>query len=103
MANVFSNFTYRFCVPWLIFVGGDNNIAVVLGIYQLPVSCRGKIAHWEACREILWGMRADNVPRAFGPRSDPDVTEPLPHSVDSSKYLTSHLEIKSLLTLSPLQ
>ena len=73
------------CVPWLTPVGGDNNLAVVLGTYQQPVSCRGSLLTWDSCRDIIYDMPADKVSRIFGPHSDPSVTEELPYHIDSGK------------------
>lgn len=71
------------CIPWLTLVGGDNNLAIILGAYEMPVTCRGTLATWESCRDVLYDMPADKVRRVFGPGSDPAVTEDLPYNIDS--------------------
>lgn len=70
-------------IPWLTLVGGDNNLAIILGAYEMPVTCRGTLATWESCRDVLYDMPADKVRRVFGPGSDPAVTEDLPYKIDS--------------------
>ncbi|CAD6592516.1 MAG: hypothetical protein ASARMPRED_006380 [Alectoria sarmentosa] len=65
-------------------IGGDNNLAVVLGTYQQPVSCRGSLLTWDSCRDIIYDMPADKVSRIFGPHGDPSVTEELPYHIDSA-------------------
>ncbi|KAF6237650.1 hypothetical protein HO173_003851 [Letharia columbiana] len=65
-------------------IGGDNNLAIILGAYEMPVTCRGTLATWESCRDVLYDMPADKVRRVFGPGSDPAVTEDLPYNIDSS-------------------
>lgn len=77
------------CVPWLTPVGGDNNLAVVMGTYQRPVSCRGSLPFWDSCRDIIYDMPADKVSRVFGPHGDPSVTEELPYHIDSCKSTSS--------------
>lgn len=64
-------------------IGGDNNLAVVLGTYRLPVTCRGTFTSWESCRHVLYDMPADKVQQVFGPRGDPAVTEDLPYQFHS--------------------
>ena len=86
------------CIPWLTPVGGDNNLAMILGTYQMPVSCRGALPSWDSCRDILYDMPADKVPRVFGPGSDPAVTEDLPYSIDSSEFTAPLFHILCLLT-----
>ena len=73
------------CMGKLIDSGGDNNLAVILGIYQVPVSCRGTFSSWDSCRDILYDMPAGKKPGVFGPRGDPAVTEELPYNIESCK------------------
>ena len=68
-------------------VGGDNNLAVVLGTYQLPVICRRSLTSWGSCRDILYDMPANEERQVFGARSDPAVTEDLPWKIESCKCL----------------
>lgn len=69
--------------------GGDNNLAVVLGTYHLPVSCRGTFPSWQSCRDIIYDMPASKLPQVFGPRDDPAVTEDLPYNIDSCTNFSS--------------
>lgn len=71
------------CIVWLARLGGDNNLAVILGTYQIPVACRGTLRSWESCRDILYDIPADKIPRVFGPRGDPGVVENLPYNIGS--------------------
>ncbi|CAF9941111.1 hypothetical protein IMSHALPRED_002431 [Imshaugia aleurites] len=67
-------------------IGGDGNLAAVLGTYHMPVSCRGTLASWHSCRSVLFDMSADSSPQVFGPSSDPAVTQDLPFRFVSSDY-----------------
>ena len=67
--------------------GGDNQLSVVLGVYEPDVQCRGTIAWSEfgSCRDVVSDMPADQQARKFGPRSDPSVQVALPFRIDSCK------------------
>lgn len=64
-------------------IGGDNNLAVILGTYHRPVSCRGALPTWESCKDILFDMPANKLPQVFGSPGDPTVTEDLPYRIES--------------------
>ena len=67
--------------------GGDNQLSVVLGVYEPDVQCRGTIdsSEWGSCRDILVDMPAGQHETKFGPGSDPSVQVPLPFHIDSCK------------------
>lgn len=89
-------------IPWLTPLGGDNNLGVILGKYQIPVSCRGALPSWDSCRDIIYDMPADKVTRVFGPGSDPAVRESLPYSIDSCEFTAPLVHMLCLLTRSGL-
>ncbi|KAL9127270.1 MAG: hypothetical protein Q9175_007774, partial [Cornicularia normoerica] len=65
-------------------IGGDNNLAVLLGTYQPTVQCRGTFGpEWSSCRDILGDIPAGKTPLIFGPRSAPEVQQGLPLYIDS--------------------
>lgn len=63
--------------------GGDNNLAVIVGSYNIPAQCRGQFKPWESCRELLSDMPATTGKEIFGPESDPAATVKLPQAVIS--------------------
>ncbi|KAF6236258.1 hypothetical protein HO173_005889 [Letharia columbiana] len=66
-------------------IGGDNNLAVVLGIYEPKVRCRGAFGpEWTSCRDVLGDMPAGVARLIFGPRSAPETQQGLPMYIDSS-------------------
>lgn len=70
-------------------IGGDNNLDVVLGIYQPHVQCRGSFGpEWTSCRDILAGMPSGKTRTVFGPRNEPGVEQGLPISIDSCEVYT---------------
>ena len=67
--------------------GGDNNLAVVLGIYQPRVQCRGTFGpEWSSCRDVLGDMPASKTKLIFGPRNEPGVQQGLPMAVESCEW-----------------
>ncbi|KAM0804547.1 hypothetical protein BDR22DRAFT_605878 [Usnea florida] len=66
-------------------IGGDNNLAVVLGIYQPNVQCRGTFGpEWSSCRDVLGDMPVSKTRLTFGPRNVPGVQQGLPVAIESS-------------------
>lgn len=67
-------------------LGGDNNLVVVLGIYEPNVQCRGVFgSEWTSCRDVLGDMPTGKRMLIFGPRSAPEVQQGLPVLIDSCK------------------
>ena len=87
-------------IPWLTPAGGDNNLAVVLGTYERPISCREMATSVKSCRDILYSMRADRSPQVFGPGSDPAVTKVLPFSINSGQCTAKPSPKKPILLTS---
>ena len=83
LRNRLFQFHLLICLARLIHAGGDNHLAVIMGPYQMPITCRGRLPSWESCKDILYDMAADKKPEVFGPGSDPAVTEELPFKIDS--------------------
>ena len=68
--------------------GGDNNLAVILGIYQPNVQCRGTFGpEWSSCRDVLGDMPASKTRLKFGPRNVPGVQQGLPVAVESCEWV----------------
>lgn len=66
-------------------IGGDNNLALSLGIFSPNVQCRGSFGpKWTSCRDILGDMPAGTTRMVFGPRNLPEVQQGLPVHVESS-------------------
>ena len=76
----------RYCIN--VEAGGDNQLSVVLGVYEPRVQCRGTIgmSEWGSCRDIIGDMPADQEKRKFGPGSDPTVQVPLPYPIHSCEF-----------------
>ena len=76
--------------PCLTPQGGDNNLALSLGIFSPTVQCRGAFGHeWSSCRDILGDMPASGNRLVFGPRGLPGVQQGLPVAIDSCKCAES--------------
>ena len=68
--------------------GGDDNLAVVLGMYVPHVQCRGSFGpEWSACRDVLGDMPAGKARMIFGPRGAPEVQQGLPAYIGSCKFV----------------
>ncbi|KAF6241482.1 hypothetical protein HO173_000192 [Letharia columbiana] len=65
-------------------IGGDNNIAVVMGVFEPKVQCRGNFDTSLSCRDILADMPATTELEVFGPHDAPFVKEMLPLEVASA-------------------
>lgn len=64
-------------------IGGDGNIALVMGVYKPQVSCRGIFPSDASCRDIIYGMPASTTMQVFGPQSDPAASVKVPHTLDA--------------------
>ncbi|KAM0796759.1 hypothetical protein BDR22DRAFT_824859 [Usnea florida] len=64
-------------------IGGDNNLAVIMGVFKPKVQCRGYFDTPETCTEILADMPATPDLEVFGPKDTPFVKEILPQEVVS--------------------
>ena len=58
------------------FVGGDDNLAVIMGAYQSPsaIYCLEKFASPESCVQVLDDMHTAKTQETFGPRTNPSAT-----------------------------
>ena len=65
--------------------GGDNNIAVVMGVFEPKIQCRGNFDTSLSCKDILAEMPATTELEVFGPHDTPFVKEILPQEVASGK------------------
>lgn len=69
-------------------LGGDNHLAVILQPYASTIRCEGPVIPFSrhSCEMIERGMEAGDRQRLFGDqRLDPQVQEPLPYELLSSK------------------
>ncbi|KAF6223370.1 hypothetical protein HO133_000212 [Letharia lupina] len=75
--------TSTFPLPYIIMGGGDNNIAVVMGVFEPKIQCRGNFDTSLSCKDILAEMPATTELEVFGPHDTPFVKEILPQEVAS--------------------
>ncbi|KAL8828435.1 MAG: hypothetical protein Q9191_002593 [Dirinaria sp. TL-2023a] len=84
-------------------IGGDDNIAVIVGKYKPTVTCRGLIPEWETCIGILHQMPAGFDELVFGPPTDPRHDVGLPIAISSEKITitetNSHPEPEALVAV----
>lgn len=66
-------------------LGGDNNLAVVLGIFRPQVRCAGSLHGRSSCGHVLADMPASTALEVFGPPDAPHVKEKLPQEVVSGE------------------
>ncbi|CAF9910213.1 MAG: hypothetical protein HETSPECPRED_009654 [Heterodermia speciosa] len=59
-------------------IGGDNNLAIILGTYEPSIRCQGTIVNKVHCPAILWGMPAGTERQLFHPGTDPSGQVSLP-------------------------
>ncbi|CAD6587744.1 MAG: hypothetical protein ASARMPRED_003241 [Alectoria sarmentosa] len=65
-------------------IGGDDNFALILGIYKPEVECRGRFpSSWKSCTNILGQMPASTETLVFGPEEDPNAQVLVPHEIES--------------------
>ncbi|CAF9906187.1 hypothetical protein IMSHALPRED_004122 [Imshaugia aleurites] len=64
-------------------IGGDNNVAVIMGVYEPKVQCRGDFAFPKSCRDVVGDMPASTDLEIFGPRDAPSVMVALPLEIHS--------------------
>lgn len=64
--------------------GGDNNLAVIMGVFKPKVQCRGYFDTPRSCTDILGDIPATPDLEVFGPRDTPFVKEILPQELVSS-------------------
>lgn len=64
-------------------IGGDNNLAVVMAVFEPKVQCRGDFGNPYSCKDILSDMPASTDLEVFGPRDTPFVKQILPLDVAS--------------------
>lgn len=76
----------------LIYVGGDNNIAITVGKYHPSVVCRGILPRWPSCVYITFGMEADREEKVFGPLSVPGVDVGLPATLTGGRHSGHRLQ-----------
>lgn len=73
-------------------VGGDNELAIVLGRYtpdQGNVQCStNKKRFINGCRDILSGIPVSTEEELFGPLGNPDIDVLLPVSTQSRKFVS---------------
>lgn len=62
----------------LKYPGGDNNMAVIMGIFKPNVRCRGNFESAGSCKDLLAEMPASTKIEVFGPRETPFVDEVVP-------------------------
>ena len=68
--------------------GGDNNLALVLGKYDLgggSVQCGRREVGLGSCRDIVANMDVDARDMFFGPEEDPQADVKLPYSFTNGK------------------
>ena len=80
--------------------GGDNNVAVIMGVYEPKVQCRGDFAFPKSCRDVVGDMPASTDLEIFGPRDAPSVMVALPLEIHSGKAPRSCTDSSSRLTIS---
>ncbi|KAL9075171.1 MAG: hypothetical protein Q9161_001857 [Pseudevernia consocians] len=64
-------------------IGGDNNIAVTMRVFEPKVRCRGSFETAASCKDVLADMPASTDLEVFGPRDTPFVKEILPQDIVS--------------------
>ena len=73
-------------------VGGDNNLAVILGRYTPEhgnVQCSTNRKRFiSGCRDILSGIPVSTVELLFGRKGDPEIDVSLPTSTQSRKSIS---------------
>lgn len=62
-------------------VGGDDNLAVIIGAYTNDVQCRGPFEGWKSCREMLEEIPAGKTKEVFG------VDVKLPYQLNSREII----------------
>lgn len=65
-------------------LGGDNNLAVILGTFRPQIQCRGDFEDGASCLSILSDMPAAADRIVFGPEGAANVQQELPLEVLSS-------------------
>ncbi|KAK0511294.1 hypothetical protein JMJ35_005867 [Cladonia borealis] len=65
-------------------IGGDGNLALILGTYSPNIQCYGTLHKWPSCREIMTTMDVTSTNVIFGPRLDPRTQVSLPDTLSSS-------------------
>lgn len=68
-------------------LGGDNNLGVIMGVFEPSVQCRGNFDAVLSCKDVLADMPASTEMEVFGPRDTPSVKEVLPQEVLSGTYM----------------
>lgn len=68
-------------------IGGDNNLAVILGAYHPPseIQCGGTFMPRLSCEDVLEDMPATTDKETFGPPTDPTAKVWLPQAVESGR------------------
>ena len=76
------------CFPTIInhISGGDNNLAVTMGVYQPRIQCRGRFDEVAACTSITIDMPATKDLEIFGPAGTPDLAEILPQLFSGCEF-----------------
>ncbi|CAD6576714.1 MAG: hypothetical protein ASARMPRED_007840 [Alectoria sarmentosa] len=64
-------------------IGGDNNIAVTMSVFEPKVQCRGSFDTALSCKDVLADMPASTDSELFGPPGTPFVKEILPQEIAS--------------------
>ena len=71
-------------------VGGDNNLAVIMGAYKSPsaIKCQEKLDNPSNCIKILDDMLATKNQQIFGRPNDPSATASVPNSIASGRLVS---------------
>ena len=75
-------------------IGGDGNVAVIVGKYQPSVTCRGLIPHWDSCISVLCRMPAGQEELIMGPPSDPRHQVGLPVFISTGEFFSPFVQLQ---------
>ena len=67
----------------IAFLGGDDNLGIILGTYEPDVQCMGTQTSSAPCLEVLADMPATTEVKTFGLQGQPGVEEVLPVDIVS--------------------